>query len=97
MRATRPRVAKKAPIVVRLHETSGSARTGWDAAVKAAVKSVRGEVGEPIAVEIARQWADLGPRGITRYHVNVKVAYRQALAPPKRETAPPKERRKKTS
>ncbi len=87
MRATRQRAAstKAAPVVVRLHEASGSAQTGWDAAVKAAVKAARTEVDEPIAIEIARQWADLGPKGITRYHVNVKVAYRQALAPPKRE------------
>ena len=98
MRATRPKVAsaaKAAPVVVRLHETTGSARTGWDAAVKAAVKTARGEVGEPIAVEIARQWADLSPKGITTYHVNVKVAYRQALAPPKRENGPRRERQKK--
>ena len=86
MRATRPRAAKPA-VVVRLHEASGSARTGWDAAVKAAVKSARAEVDDPIAVEIARQWADLGPRGITTYHVNVKVAYRQALAAPAKEKA----------
>ena len=87
MRATRPRAAKAAtpPVVVRLHETTGSARTGWDAALKAAVKTARAEVGEPVAVEIARQWADLGPRGITTYHVSAKVAYRQALAAPKRE------------
>ena len=85
MRATRPRAAKAAaPVVVRLHEASGSARTGWDAAMKAAVKSARTEVDDPIAVEIARQWADIGPKGITTYHVNVKVAYRQALAPPKK-------------
>ena len=85
MRATRPRVAKAAPLVVRLHEASGASRTGWDAALKAAVKTARGEVGDPVAVEIARQWADLGPKGLTTYHVNVKVAYRQPLAPPKRE------------
>jgi hypothetical protein len=54
--------------------------------VKAAVKTARGEIGEAVAVEIARQWADLGPRGITTYHVNVKVACRQALAAPKRES-----------
>jgi hypothetical protein len=47
------------------------------------VKSAREEV-EPIAVEITRQWADLGARGITSYHVSVKVAYRQGLAAPKR-------------
>ena len=85
MRATRPRAVKAAPVVVRLHETTGTARTGWDAALKAAVKAARAEVGEPIAVEIARQWADLGPKGITTYHVNAKIAYRQGLAPPKRE------------
>ena len=89
MRATRQRAAKKAapaPVVVRLHETTGSARTGWDAALKAAVKTARGELDEPIAVEITRQWADLGPTRLTEYHVSVKVAYRQALAPPKRST-----------
>ena len=86
MRATRQRAASsaKAAVVVRLHETTGSARTGWDAALRAAVKTARAEVGEPVAVEIARQWADLGPRGITTYHVSAKVAYRQALAAPKR-------------
>ena len=85
MRVIRQRAGKAAPVVVRLHETTGTARTGWDAALKAAVKAARAEVGEPIAVEIARQWADLGPKGITAYHVNVKMAYRQAFAPPKRE------------
>jgi flavin-binding protein dodecin len=86
LRATRPRAAKStAPVVVRLHETTGTAKAGWDAALKAAVKSARSEVGEPIAVEITRQWADLSARGIASYHVSVKVAYRQAIAPPKRD------------
>ena len=88
MRATRQRAAKtasaNAPLVVRIHEATGSAKTGWDAALKAAVKSAREEV-DPIAVELTRQWADLGARGIASYHVSVKVAYRQAIAPPKRE------------
>ena len=82
MRATRPRAAssaKSAPVVVRLHEATGSARTGWGAALKAALKVARAEVDDPVAVEVARQWADIGPKGITRYHVNVKVAYRQRL------------------
>jgi flavin-binding protein dodecin len=69
---------------VRIHETTGVAKAGWDAALKAAVKSAREEV-EPIAVEITRQWADLSARGIASYHVSVKVAYRQAIAPPKPE------------
>ena len=86
MRAIRQRAAEREAnplLVVRIHETTGVAKTGWDAALKAAVKGAREEV-EPIAVEIARQWADIGARGITSYHVSVKVAYRQALAPPKR-------------
>ncbi len=89
MRATRQRAvragAATAPVVVRLHETTGVAKSGWDAALRAAVKIARGEVGEPIAVEITRQWADLSARGIASYHVNVKVAYRQPIAAPKRE------------
>ena len=86
MRATRPRAAKAASaVVVRLHETTGVAKSGWDAALKAAVKAARAEVDEPIAVEITRQWADLSAGGIASYHVNVKVAYRQKLAAPKRE------------
>jgi hypothetical protein len=42
-------------------------------------------VTDPIAVEITRQWADLSARGITSYHVSVKIAYRQPIAEPKRE------------
>jgi flavin-binding protein dodecin len=61
------------------------AKASWDQALAAAVKSARAEVGAPIAVEITRQWVDLSPRGIAGYHVNVKVAYRQELAAPKRE------------
>ena len=85
MRATRQRAAEPAEsaLVVRIHETTGVAKTGWDAALKAAVRSARSEV-EPIAVEITRQWAAVSARGITSYHVSVKVAYRQAVAPPKR-------------
>ena len=92
MRATRQRAAKTgpaaAPLVVRLHDTTGVAKGGWDAALRAAVKDARAEVGDPIAVEITRQWADLGARGITSYHVNVKVAYRQPFRPPKRQRKP---------
>jgi flavin-binding protein dodecin len=86
LRATRRRAAKPAPspLVVRIHEATGSAKSGWDAALKAAVKDARAEVSAPIAVEITRQWADLSARGITSYHVNVKVAYRQPIAGPKR-------------
>jgi hypothetical protein len=73
LRATRRRAAKPAPspLVVRIHEATGSAKSGWDAALKAAVKDARAEVSEPIVVEITR-------------HVSVKVAYRQPIAGPKR-------------
>ena len=86
MRATRRRAAKPAPslLVVRIHEATGSAKSGWDAALRAAVKDARAEVSEPIAVEITRQWADLSARGIASYHVSVKVVYRQPIARPKR-------------
>jgi flavin-binding protein dodecin len=86
LRATRRRAASTAPadLVVRIHEATGVAKSGWDAALKAAVKNAREEV-EPIAVEITRQWADVTARGIASYHVSVKVAYRQPMAPPKRE------------
>jgi flavin-binding protein dodecin len=86
LRATRRRAASTAPadLVVRIHEATGVAKSGWDAALKAAVRSAREEV-EPIAVEITRQWADVTARGIASYHVSVKVAYRQPMAPPKRE------------
>jgi len=87
LRATRRKPAKPAAgVVVRVHETTGAAKGGWDKALAAAVKAARAEVDAPIAVEITRQWADLSPRGVTTYHVNVKVAYRQPLAPPKPET-----------
>ena len=90
MRATLQKAAKSAKpdagLVVRVHEATGTAKGGFDQALAAAVKAARAEVDAPIAVEISRQWADLSARGIATYHVNVKVAYRQPLAPPKRES-----------
>jgi len=87
LRATRRKAAKPAAgVVVRVSEATGAAKGGWDQALAAAVKAARAEVDAPIAVEITRQWADLSARGIATYHVNVKVAYRQLLAPPKRES-----------
>jgi flavin-binding protein dodecin len=87
LRATRRRAAKPgpSPLLVRIHEATGSSKTGWDAALKAAIKEARADVTDPIAVEITRQWADLSARGITRYHASVKIAYRQPIAEPKRE------------
>lgn len=75
---------KPALSVVRILEAHGAARSGWEAAVKAAVKSVAAEAEHPVAVEVGRLWADLDGATIRMYRATVKVAYRQALAPPKR-------------
>ena len=69
--------------VVRILEAHGAARSGWEAAVKAAVKSVAAETEDPVAVEVGRLWADLDGATIRMYRATVKVAYRQAIAPPK--------------
>lgn len=52
--------------------------------MKAAVKSVAAETEQPVAVEVGRLWADLNGSAIHLYRATVKVAYRQALAPPPR-------------
>ena len=88
MRATRRRTASR-DLVVRIAEASGSSRRSWDGALKAALRSARGEVDRPIGIELGRQWADLSPRGIATYHVAVKVAYRQGLGPSKRARTRP--------
>jgi flavin-binding protein dodecin len=63
--------------VVRLTEATGDSPRSWDAAVAAAVKA--SEVKAPLGVEISRMWADWNGRKLSRYHVIVKVAYRQTL------------------
>lgn len=63
--------------VVRLTEATGSSARGWEAAVAAAVKA--SEVRDPIGVEVSRFWAEWDGRKLSRYHVTVKVAYRQLL------------------
>lgn len=51
-----------------------------------AVGGAKDEAPEPIAVEVARLWADLdGGKRIRRYRAAVKIAYRQRLVAPKRE------------
>ncbi len=65
--------------VVRLLEATGSSPRGWEAAVAAAVRSVRSEVPRPIGVEVARLWADLDGAKLTRFHASVKIAYRQDI------------------
>jgi flavin-binding protein dodecin len=62
---------------VRLTEVSGESPRSWDAAVAAAVKA--SDVSDPIGVEVSRMWADWNGRKLSRYHVTVKVAYRQSL------------------
>ena len=62
---------------MRLTEASGDSPRSWDAAVAAAVKA--SEVKAPVGVEISRMWAEWNGRKLSRYHVTVKVAYRQSL------------------
>lgn len=75
--ATRSRRRPAPASVVRLTEATGSSPRGWEAAVAAAVKA--SDVPDPIGVEVSRFWAEWDGRKLTRYHVTVKVAYRQAL------------------
>ena len=68
--------------IVRLTEVSGASPRGWDAAIAAAVKAA--DVTEPIGVEVSRMWAEWKRGELSRYHVTVKVAYRQSLKAPAR-------------
>jgi flavin-binding protein dodecin len=63
--------------VVRLTEATGASPRSWDAAVAAAVKA--SEVKDPVGVEISRMWAEWARGRLSRYHVTVRVAYRQTL------------------
>jgi flavin-binding protein dodecin len=64
--------------VVRVTDASGESARGWEAAVAAAVKA--SDVKDAIGVEITRMWAAWDGRKLSRYHVTVKVAYRQKLS-----------------
>ncbi len=68
--------------VVRVTEATGESPRNWDAAIVAAVKA--SEVKDPIGVEVVRMWAEWSGRKLSRYHVTVKVAYRQKLKAPSR-------------
>lgn len=81
MPARRPRKRAAVASVVRLAEATGQSPRGWEAAVAAAVRS--SEVDDPIGVEVSRMWADWDGRRLSRYHATVKIAYRQALKPPR--------------
>jgi flavin-binding protein dodecin len=63
--------------VVRVTEATGSSPRGWEAAVAAAVKA--SDAKDPIGVEVVRMWAEWDGRKLSRYHVSVKVAFRQSL------------------
>lgn len=73
--------------VVRVHETSGSSRTGWEAAAANAVKQAKSEVPEPIGLEVVRLWADVKAGKVTVFHAVVRIAYRQRLVPEPRKRA----------
>ena len=63
--------------VVRVADATGSSPRGWEAAVAAAVKA--SDAADPIGVEVTRMWAEWDGRKLSKYHVTVKVAYRQKL------------------
>ena len=63
--------------VVRVVDATGSSLRGWEAAVAAAVKA--SDVTGPIGVEVTRMWAEWDGRKLSKFHVTVKVAYRQKL------------------
>ncbi len=71
------RKAAASASVVRITEATGESPKSWDTAVAAAVKA--SEVKAPIGVEISRMWAEWNGRRLSRYHVTVKIAYRQSL------------------
>jgi flavin-binding protein dodecin len=60
-------------------EATGDSPKSWDAAVIAAVKA--SDVRKPVGVEVVRMWAKWNGEKPSRYHVTVKVAYRQTLKP----------------
>jgi flavin-binding protein dodecin len=60
-------------------EATGDSPKSWDAAVIAAVKA--SDVRKPVGVEVMRMWAKWNGEKPSRYHVTVKVAYRQTLKP----------------
>ena len=62
---------------MRVADATGSSPRGWEAAVAGAVKA--SEVDAPIGVEVTRMWAEWDGRKLSKYHVSVKVAYRQKL------------------
>jgi flavin-binding protein dodecin len=76
--ATRPsRIAPAS--VVRIVEAAGDSPKSWDAAVIAAVN--KSDVRRPVGVEVLRMWATWDRTKPSRYHVTVKIAYRQSLKP----------------
>jgi flavin-binding protein dodecin len=64
---------------VRIVEAAGDSPQSWDAAVIAAVN--KSDVRRPVGVEVLRMWATWDGTKPSRYHVTVKIAYRQALKP----------------
>jgi flavin-binding protein dodecin len=75
MPARRPKPSPAS--VVRVTEATGTSPRGWEAAVAAAVKA--SDAKDPIGVEVVRMWAEWDGRKLSRYHVSVKVAFRQKL------------------
>ena len=64
---------------MRVVDANGDSPKNWDAAVIAAVNG--SDVRQPIGVEITRMWAKWDGDKPSRYHVTVRIAYRQSLKP----------------
>jgi len=64
---------------VRVVEAAGDSAKSWDAAVVVAVN--KSDVRRPVGVEVLRMWATWDGSKPSRYHVTVKIAYRQSLKP----------------
>jgi flavin-binding protein dodecin len=76
--ASATRSSRAAPAsVVRIVEAAGDSKKSWDAAVLAAVN--KSDVRRPVGVEITRMWAAWDGSKPSRFHVTVKIAYRQRL------------------
>jgi dodecin len=65
--------------VVRVVDANGDSPKSWEAAVIAAVRG--SDVRQPIGVEITRMWAKWDGDKPSRFHVTVRIAYRQSLKP----------------
>ncbi len=78
-----PRAAKSsgsAQVVIRTVESTGSARTGWDAAIVDAVR--RSKQKRVVGFEVVRLAGEIRTGKVATYRATVRVAYREGLTGP---------------